>query len=218
LKLTVGTTLLFVIGFAVLLAMPSLENWLRNPLPLLTQNLNNIDLSTAENGSREQKVWSLYQKGIDFGLALIQGIQTLAKNRAALLLVIVDSFVIWLFDGVILYLTLISLGIVAPFSVSLFSSMVGTLATIAPLTPGALGQFEAALIGSLALFGISPTYSSLAALLLRTVSLWTFIPVTGTVTYIFGFSRILKLSRKELAETSNLSPMANKPSPTPAES
>ncbi|MEW5957554.1 MAG: lysylphosphatidylglycerol synthase transmembrane domain-containing protein [Chloroflexota bacterium] len=209
LRVTAGIALLFVLGFAALLAMPSLEEWLRNPLPFLTQNL------AANAGSgREQKAWLLYHKGLDFGLALIQGIHTLARNRSALALVLVDSLFIWLLDGVILYLTLISLGIVAPFSVSVFSSMVGTLATIAPLTPGALGQFEAALIGSLALFDISPGQSSLAALLLRTVSLWTFIPVTALVTYIFGFNRILNLSRKDLVEADNRLAAA----PSPAES
>jgi uncharacterized protein (TIRG00374 family) len=212
LRVTVGTALLFVLGFAALLAMPSLEEWLRNPLPFLTQKLN-TNLPAAANSGPEQKAWSLYHKGIDFGLALIQGIHTLARNRAALALVLVDSFFIWILDGVILYLTLLSLGIVSPFSVSLFSSMVGTLATIAPLTPGALGQFEAALIGSLALFDIPAGQSSLAALLLRTVSLWTFIPVTALVTYIFGFSRILNLSRKDLAPAEDRPTAATAPSP-----
>jgi uncharacterized protein (TIRG00374 family) len=214
LRVTAGTALLFVIGFAALLAMPSLETWLRRPM--FQTSADGAPLTDGPD--RKQKARTLYNKGIDFGMATIHGIQTLARNRPALGLVLLDSFIIWLLDGVILYLTLVSLGIVAPFSVSLFSSMVGTLATIAPLTPGALGQFEAALIGSLALFDISPGQSSLAALLLRTVSLWTFIPVTALVTYIFGFSRILNLGKKDLAEVDKNPVSSAPPTPTPAES
>jgi uncharacterized protein (TIRG00374 family) len=217
LRATAGIALLFVIGFAALLAMPSLETWLRRPLPALSQTPQ-AGVPAPDSPGREQKAWTLYNKGLDFGMATIRGIQTLARNRPALGLVLLDSFIIWLLDGVILYLTLLSLGIVAPFSVSLFSSMVGTLATIAPITPGALGQFEAALIGSLALFDISPSQSSLAALLLRTVSLWTFIPVTALVTYIFGFSRILKLGKKDLARLEENPVSPTSPRPTPAES
>jgi hypothetical protein len=45
-----------------------------------------------------------------------------------------------------------------------------------------------------------------------------FSPVTGIVTYVFGFSRILKLSRKELAEPANPSALGTKPAPSPVES
>ena len=206
LTVTGGLTLVLGLGVVSLFAVPGLEDWLRNPLPSLSQKLTGPPDQTARPPStppsREQRIWDLYQKGVDFALALISGMRTLAQNRAALALVIIDSFFIWLCDGVLVYLTLISLGIVAPFSVSLLSGMTGTLATIVPITPGAVGQFEAALVATLALFNIAPTYGSLTALLLRTVSWWTFIPVAGIVTYIFGFSHVFDLTGKDVAAAS----------------
>ena len=97
------------------------------------------------------------------------------------------------------YFILISLGLVSPFSVSLFTAMISDLVTAVPLTPGALGQFDAALISLLTLFGLNPADSSLTTLLLRLVQLWTFIPISGLVVYIFGFSRVLNLDNMRLS-------------------
>ena len=61
----------------------------------------------------------------------------------------------------------------------------------------------------LALFGISVANASLAILLLRLVQLWTFIPVSGIITYIFGFSRVLSPGHTEkpiVADGQRLSP------------
>ena len=109
------------------------------------------------------------------------------------------------------YFILLSLGIIKPFSVSLFTAMIGDLATAVPLTPGALGQFDAVLMGLLTLFGISTADAGLTVLLLRVVQLWTFIPVSGLVTYIFGFARALNLGQIE-------STAPDQPTLSPAES
>jgi uncharacterized protein (TIRG00374 family) len=183
LQLIVGGGALLVIGLVGLLVVPGIEIWLREP-PLLPNIL-------------PAKLWTLYQKILDFGFSLIEGVRILGRRPGVLAFIVGQSFFIWLWDALMVYFILISLGIVAPFSVSLFAAMISDLVTAIPLTPGALGQFDAALIGLLALFGISTANAGLTVLLLRLVQLWTFIPVSGLVTYIFGFSRVLHLGQAE---------------------
>jgi len=182
-QLIVGVGLLLVVGLVGLLVAPGIENWLREP-PLLPK-------------IAPVKLWSIYQKVLDFGFSLIEGVRILGRRPGALAVIVGQSFFIWLWDALMVYFILISLGIVEPFSVSLFAAMVSDLVTAIPLTPGALGQFDAALISLLALFGISTADAGLTVLLLRLVQLWTFIPVSGLITYIFGFSRVLQLGQSE---------------------
>lgn len=188
-ELMISSGILFVFGLLGLLAVPSIEGWLRQPgwawrvMPAAVQ--------------------PFYRKVIDFGFALIHGVRDLGQKPLALAAIVAESFGIWLFDAVIVHMVLFSLGHKVSFGVSLFSAMVGVLATIVPLMPGALGQFEAAVISLLTLLGISTADSSLTALLVRFISLWSFIPVSGLITYLFGFSRALSFNNKQLdaAET-----------------
>lgn len=182
LQLMVVTGVLLVMGLVGLLAIPSLEGWLRQPGWLWRRI--------------PQVVRPFYEKVVDFGFALVHGVRDLAQKPLALAAIVAESFGIWLLDALIVHLVLFSLNLHVPFSVSLVSSMVGVLATIVPLMPGALGQFEAGVISVLTLLSVSTADSSLTALLVRFISLWSFIPVSGLITYIFGFSRALSLSSK----------------------
>lgn len=185
LQLLAGVGLLFIIGLVGLLVIPGVEKWLREFK--LVQTIT------------PPKIWALYQKILDFGFSLIHGVRMLGQKPTALGAAVGQSFFIWLWDALMIYFILLSLGLAAPFSVSLFTAMVSDLVTAVPLTPGALGQFDAALISLLSLFGLSTTDSSLTTLLLRLIQLWTFIPISGLVTYIFGFSRVLKIGQSEAA-------------------
>ncbi len=177
-QLLTGVTGLMAVGLVGLVAVPGLEQRL-------------VDLPGL--GRLPLRVQSLYRRGLDFGLTMVNSIRLLTRRPAALAVIVGQSFFIWLWDGVIIYFILLSLNIVRPFSISLFTAMTGALAAAIPLTPGALGQYDAALISLLALFGLPTADGSLTVLLLRVVQLWTFIPVSGLVTYVFGFSRALSL-------------------------
>lgn len=193
-QLMIGSGVLLVLGLLGLLAVPSIEGWLRQPgwawrvMP--------------------PAVRPLYQKAVNFGFALIHGVRDLGQKPLALAAIVAESFCIWLFDALIVHLVLFSLGYSVSFGVSLFSAMIGVLATIVPLMPGALGQFEAAIISLLTLLGISTADSSLTALLVRFISLWSFIPVSGLVTYLFGFSRALSFNSKGLDTAETAPPQA----------
>ncbi|MBN1994024.1 MAG: flippase-like domain-containing protein [Anaerolineae bacterium] len=178
--LIIGTAILFIIGLIGLLVVPGFEGWLRRP--------GQIEKIISP------LIWSLYQKALNFGFALIHGVRALGKSPAALALAVLQSLYIWFCDSLLIYFVLISLGAVSRLSVCLFVGMVSDLAAAVPITPGALGQFDAVVIGLLTLFGLTVAQGSLTVLLLRFVSLWTFLPVGAIVTYIFGFSRALNLN------------------------
>ncbi len=215
LQLMGGTAVLLALGLIGLFAIPGLERWLRYPFP--------FGLHRWARKKQDQKIyqtsWRFYQKGLDFGFSMIYAVRGLGKNPIIMALVLAESFFIWFGDTLIVYLALTSVGVIAPFNVSLVGNTVGVLATIAPITPSALGQFEAGVIGTLALFDIPLAQSTLAVLLVRFVSLWTFIPVTGLITYGFGFSRVLNLSNAN-TDSGPVTPLSAStiPSSTSAES
>lgn len=188
-QLMIGTAMLLIIGIVCLFGVPSIEGWLHRPGWVWRM--------------APAPIRPFYEKMVIFGFSMIQGVRGLGEKPMALLAIVLESFGIWLFDAVIVYCVLRSLGLAAPFPVSLVSSMIGVLATIVPLMPGALGQFEAGIIGLLVLLGVPTAESTLTALLVRFISLWSFIPVSGLITYIFGFSRALSLNRQaqDVADT-----------------
>lgn len=193
-QLMMGTAVLFTVGLVSLLAAPSLESWLRRPGWVWR--------------AVSPPLRPIYEKVVAFGFSLVYGVRGLGEKPAALAAIVLESFGIWLCDALIIYCVLFSLGISAPFKVSLVSAMIGVLATIVPLMPGALGQFEAGVIGLLVLLGLPTAESTLTALLIRFISLWSFIPVSGFITYVFGFSRALSLNTQGLDVTDG--------SPTPS--
>jgi uncharacterized protein (TIRG00374 family) len=203
LNFLLGMGLLLILGLVGLLVIPGLEGWLRN-WGLLRKIIRG-------------RLWDFYQKVLDFGFALIEGVRVLGRDPLALAVVVAQSFFVWVWDALMVYFILLSLGIVQPFSMSLFAAMVSDLVTAVPITPGSLGQFDATLISLLTLFGIPTANASLTVLLLRLVQLWTFIPVSGAVTYIFGFARALDIGGPT-GETADGETEAHDLSTNPAES
>jgi uncharacterized protein (TIRG00374 family) len=191
---------LFLLGLIGLLVIPGTEKWLRE-YALLKKIL-------------PTKLWDIYQKILDFGFSLVDGVRQLGRNPLTLIGITAQSFFVWLWDALMVYFILLSLGIIEPFSVSLFTAMISDLVTAFPLTPGSLGQFEAVFVSLLSLFGIATADAGLTVLLLRLVQLWTFIPVAGLITYIFGFSRALNLGQLEPATATD----QPEPAFSPAES
>jgi len=172
-----GGTLLLGILIAILLLSPHLKSFFLRLLP-----------------------WLFYKKAVHFGFELLNSIRQTGKSPALLLLLTAQSLYIWLCDIFLMVFIFYSIGASVPFSVSAFTAMVVDLAAAVPVIPGALGQVEGAALGLLSLLQIPPQQSSLMVLLNRFISFWTFIPVSGGVTYYFGFSQALnpdKLKQEE---------------------
>ena len=163
-----GGALLLGILAGILLLSPQLEHFFLNLLP-----------------------WSIYKKVIRFGFELLNSIRQVGQNPKLLLLVTAQSLYIWLCDIFLMAFVFLSIGAKVPFSISAFTSMIVDLAAAVPIIPGALGQVEGTAIGVLSLFQTPTGQSSLMVLLNRFISFWTFILVSGAVTYLFGFSQAL---------------------------
>jgi uncharacterized protein (TIRG00374 family) len=166
--------------------VPKLETWLRSLLP-----------------------WSLTQKILTFGFELLASVRQLLQKPLLLLLVMAHSTYIWVCDILLMYFALLSIGVVAPLSVSAVTAMIADLAAAVPIVPGAMGQFEGAALFTLSLFNINPSDSSLMLLINRFISFWSFILFSGLITYLFGFAQALKMD--------TLSPSEATPKPQPGE-
>jgi uncharacterized membrane protein YbhN (UPF0104 family) len=162
---TVG---LFVTAAVGLVAVPPAEDWLAGLLQ-----------------------WPPYQRAVRFGFDLLHSMRDLGRHPKVLLVVIAQSLYVWLCDVFLAYLLLRGLGTPLPLAVAAFTAMAADLAVTVPITPGAVGQFEAAFVGLLALFAVPPAQAGLAVLFNRFISFWTFIVFSGLVTYLAGVSRIL---------------------------
>ncbi len=189
LQLIVGTAVLLGVGLIGLLAIPNLEEWLRHPGRIETWF--------------SVKIWSFYQKALDFGFNLINSVRTLGQHPLSLTIVIIESLYIWLCDAILIYFALLSIGASASLSVTLFTGMVSDLTVAVPLTPAGLGQFELVLIWLLTQFEVTQAQAGLAVLLVRFIGLWLFLPLGAIVTFTFGFSSMLNLTGKETQEEAN---------------
>ena len=93
------------------------------------------------------------------------------------------SVVIWLADGLRLYLVAASLGADLSFSLTLFVALMSALLTTLPITPAGLGVVEAAVVVVLKLFDVDPSMALSIAFLDRLIGYWSLI-VIGIVLYV----------------------------------
>ncbi|MEM7130620.1 MAG: lysylphosphatidylglycerol synthase transmembrane domain-containing protein [Chloroflexota bacterium] len=135
---------------------------------------------------------SLWQKIGTFGAESIQQVRQLFRKPRVGLWVLLLSLYIWLCDALLLWLVMASLGEWNPFGSAAFIALtVDGLAAI-PLTPGGVGQIEAAYAGLLAFFELPVIKLSAIILLTRTISYWSFLLFSGLVAFAFGAGTLLK--------------------------
>jgi hypothetical protein len=97
----------------------------------------------------------------------------------------------WGCSVLILWVVLVSLGINVTFWVVIISMGVGKMIQMTPIAvPGMLGIYEAAITTSLSLFGVPVAVAASAALLMRIITFWLDLPVTGLAAYHYGFKLI----------------------------
>jgi glycosyltransferase 2 family protein len=93
------------------------------------------------------------------------------------------SGLIWLFDGVRLYLVATALGAGVTAPLSLFVSLMAALATTLPVTPAGLGVVEAAMVVVLKLVDVPSSVAGSVALVDRLITFWSLVLV-GIVLYV----------------------------------
>jgi glycosyltransferase 2 family protein len=96
------------------------------------------------------------------------------------------SLLMWMMDGLRLFLVAKSLGASLSFELAIFVALMSALLTTLPITPAGLGVVEAAMIVVLKLVAIDPTMASSIAILDRLIGYWSLI-VVGLFLYVRRF-------------------------------
>lgn len=146
--------------------------------------------------------WSqlrLWRMLLDFGEQLAASLRVLVQQPRRSALVIGASLYIWLCDALVVWFVLRSLGAVAPFDVTAFVALTVDVLAAAPLTPGGIGQIDAAYVALFALLPAPAFNVGAAVLLIRFITYWSFLCFSGVVTLLAGFGEVIQRVRAEAA-------------------
>ena len=143
--------------------------------------------------ARARDAWSqpAWRAAWDFALQAAASLRRLPRDPRVTVLVVVESLTIWLCDGLLLWLVVMSLGYTLPLAASVFVALTVDVFAAVPLTPGGLGQIETAYAALLALLAQGGIPIAAAVLATRAISYWSFLLVSGLVTLGAGLGRLL---------------------------
>jgi uncharacterized protein (TIRG00374 family) len=173
----VGIGLLLLFG-AVLVLAPPVLHWLR--------------------GLWQQRYWQLI---IDFITHFVDGLRTLFRQPATAMLVIVESLIIWLCDALVLWLVVISLAAPLSLPAAAFVALTVDVLAAVPLTPGGVGQIDAAYAGLLALLALPALNVGAVVLVVRFITYWSFLVFSGLVALAAGFGSLMPSALATRAES-----------------
>lgn len=165
--------LLLVVGAGVLFAPPVI-GWLRQ--------------------------WSahrLWQALLNFVEQLVASLRVLFREPRSGALVLVESLYIWLCDALVVWFVICSLGGAMPFDAAAFAALTVDVLAAAPLTPGGVGQIDAAYVALFALLPAGAVNVGAAVLLIRFITYWSFLIFSGLVTVLAGFGEVLQRVRSD---------------------
>ncbi|MEX1019503.1 MAG: lysylphosphatidylglycerol synthase transmembrane domain-containing protein [Litorilinea sp.] len=134
----------------------------------------------------------------------IVALRAVAARPGRLLGILVMSLLVWLCDAAILWASVQALTGNSTFQEAEFVGLTSALAAAAPVTPGAMGQIEAAYAALLILVGENAALAPSIILLSRGISYWLFLPVSGLITVAAGLHRFLPLIARSRAAASDL--------------
>jgi uncharacterized protein (TIRG00374 family) len=117
-----------------------------------------------------------------------RGFRTMLSSKTHMTASFLASFGDWGCSVLILWVVLVSLRVDVTFWVVVISMGIGKMIQMTPIAiPGMLGIYEAAITTSLSLFGVPVAVAASAALLMRIITFWLDLPVTGLAAYHYGF-------------------------------
>ncbi len=155
---------------------PVLDRALRLAQPLIKA----IQKEAKADGKADEFL-SDYQKGF----------RKMISSKAYVATSFAASLGDWGCSVLILWVVLASLGVDITLWVVIISMGVGKMIQMTPIAvPGMLGIYEAAITTALSLFGVPVAIAASAALLMRVITFWLDLPVTGLAAYHYGFKLI----------------------------
>ena len=137
----------------------------------------------------------LWHKTLDFIIQIANTLRQLAEHPMTAIVAIGESLLIWLCDGLLLWLVVLSLGESLSVGAATFVALTVDIFAAVPLTPGGMGQIETANAALLALLAHPGLPIAAAVLATRAISYWSFLVFSGLVTLFAGFGRVFTASR-----------------------
>lgn len=138
-----------------------------------------------------------WQATLTFAERFVQALRSLAADPVTALVVVAESLAIWMCDALLLWLALLALGVSMPLGPAAFVALTVDIVAALPLTPGGMGQIEAASAALLALVGVPAPLAAAAVLVVRGISYWSFLIVSGMVAFWTGFAALLSPERNQ---------------------
>ena len=133
----------------------------------------------------------LWHKTLDFITQIATALRQLAQHPTVALVAVGESLLIWLCDGLLLWLVVLSLGESFTLGSAAFVALTVDIFAAVPLTPGGMGQIESAYAALLALLAHPGLHIPAVVLATRAISYWSFLLFSGLVTLLAGFGRVL---------------------------
>lgn len=139
--------------------------------------------------------WSqhrFWQTLLNFGEQLAASLRVLVQQPRRGVLVALASLYIWLCDALVVWLVLRSLGAALPLDMAAFVALTVDVLAAAPLTPGGIGQIDAAYVALFALWPTTTFNVGAAVLLIRLITYWSFLAFSGVITLLTGFGEVMQ--------------------------
>lgn len=100
----------------------------------------------------------------------------------------------WACSVAILWIAVLALGVNISLWAVIVTMAIGKMIQMTPIAvPGMLGIYEAAVTATLSMFSVPVAVAASAALLLRIVTTWLDLPVTGIAAYHYGFKLLTRM-------------------------
>ena len=121
------------------------------------------------------------------------GFKRMIMSKRRLILSFLASFGDWSCSVAILWFVLYALNAHASVWVAVITISIGKMIQMTPIAiPGMIGVYETAVTTVLALFNVPVSVGASAAILMRLVTVWLELPVTGMAAYHYGFKLLGK--------------------------
>ena len=122
----------------------------------------------------------------------VHAMRRLFQARWTALLVTVESLYIWFCDAFLLWAVIRALGSAADFAGASFVALTVDIFAAVPLTPGGIGQVETVYGALLSLLALPPMNLAATILLVRFISYWSFVALSGVVTFATGLGALVQ--------------------------
>ena len=132
----------------------------------------------------------LWHKALDFVTQIATTLRQLAQHPMTAVVAVGESLLIWLCDGLLLWLVVLSLGEPFRLGAATFVALTVDIFAAVPLTPGGMGQIETAYAALLVLIAQAGLPIAAVVLATRAISYWSFLILSGLVTLFAGFGRV----------------------------